>query len=232
MGTDRSPGRTLEIKVKKVSVSLLGSDYARLADELVLVTQSGADLLHLDIMDGHFVNNLSFGPSILPFIRKHTHLPIDVHLMVSDPGSWVAPFLTVKDVRSITFHLEATDQVPLVLQSIRAKGVLSGLALKPATPPERLFPFLQELDIILVMTVEPGLGGQNFLYHQISKLDKIKAHVLETGQHKEVQVDGGVNDQNAHVLQSADVLISGSFIFKNKGYYGKAVESLKTGIFK
>ena len=219
--------------MKKISASLLASDPAHLASELKAISKSGADFLHLDIMDGHFVDSLSFGPSILSSIRKYCSLPVDVHLMVSEPQKWLSSIFEKggENLRSISFHLEVAGGVTKILQSIRQSGIKVGLAIKPSTPADRLFSFLPKLDIVLVMTVEPGFGGQSFLHNQVQKLDYVKKRIQSLGEQKEVQVDGGVSEKNIHFLKSADVLVSCSFIFQNKGRYGEAVWSLKNKLY-
>ena len=211
---------------QQVSVSILSADFSRLGEEIKAVHKAGADRLHIDVMDGHFVPNLTIGPPVVKSLRAITSLPLDVHLMVQKPEKITPAFLHTK-VNSVTFHIEATKNPKALLTKIKKANVLAGLSLKPATPVERLFPFLPYLDLVLVMTVEPGFGGQALLSNQVNKIlilkQKIKQQKLKNIM---IHVDGGVNDKTKSLLNLADVLVSGNFIFSHKSYK-KAITCLR-----
>jgi ribulose-phosphate 3-epimerase len=201
----------------KIAPSLLSADFSHLADEIKSI--ESADWLHFDVMDGVFVPNISIGLPVLEAVRKITEMPLDVHLMITEPWRYVRNFVDAgADI--ITVHLESCsiEHVVHSLRTIRSLGKRAGLSIKPSTPPERLIPFLFEADVVLVMTVEPGFGGQTFMYSQMPKLralrDAIELHNLPIL----LEVDGGVNPETAKVCvqHGADVLVAGSDIFKSQ----------------
>ena len=209
-----------------VSASILSADFSCLGEEARDVMWAGADRLHIDVMDGHFVPNLTIGAVVLKSLKRSTDLPLDVHLMVHEPEKMIPSFVDA-GADSITIHIETVKDPKAILKQIRKEKILAGLALKPATPVEKLFPFLQELDLVLIMTVEPGFGGQDLLPEQVQKIKMVKEELdRQTLNNVLVHVDGGVNDKTLPLLREADVLVSGSFIFKHKNYR-RAISLLK-----
>ena len=218
-----------------ISPSLLAADPACLGEEAKRLEQGGADRLHLDVMDGHFVPNLSFGPPVLKALKAHTSLPIDVHLMVSNPLAWVDPFQQA-GAASLAFHLESGGPEPSegrsrghqILRAIHQGGLQAGLALHPDTPLWRLEPFLEAADFILVMTVIPGKGGQGLLPQALDRVAAVRALREQQGHSFNIQVDGGVTPQNAPRLweAGADVLIAGTAILGAPDYR-QAVQALR-----
>ena len=209
-----------------VAPSILSADFSRLGEEVQAVESAGADRLHIDVMDGHFVPNLTIGAPVVKSLKKISTLPLDVHLMVNKPENIISSFVSA-GVDSITIHLESTDDPEKVLKQIRQEKVSAGLALKPATPIEKIFCFLSFLDLVLIMTVEPGFGGQSLLPDQVPKISAVKKELVRQGLNDlPVHVDGGVNLQTLPLLSSADVLVAGHFIFTHKSYR-EAISLLK-----
>ena len=195
-----------------VAPSILSADFGQLANEIKKVQLAGADWIHVDVMDGHFVPNITIGAPVVKALRPTTHLPLDVHLMIEKPERYIQDFARA-GANFITIHVEATIDPGPVLQQIRALGVQPGITLRPKTPVERIFPFLPMVDLILVMTVEPGFGGQSFMKDQIAKIAAIRAELNRIGHSALIEVDGGINAQTAAECRDADVLVAGSFVF-------------------
>lgn len=195
-----------------VAPSILSADFGHLADEIKKVQLAGADWIHVDVMDGHFVPNLTIGAPVVKALRPTTHLPLDVHLMIEKPERYIQDFARA-GANFLTIHVEATIDPAAVLKQIRALNVQPGITLRPKTPVERIFPFLPLVDLILVMTVEPGFGGQSFMKDQVAKIAAIRAELDRIGHPALIQVDGGVNAQTAADCREADVLVAGSFVF-------------------
>ncbi len=203
---------------QQISASILSADFLHLGEEALNMERAGADRLHVDVMDGHFVPNLSMGVPVVQALRAVTRLPLDVHLMVQGPEKMIPSFAKA-GADSITFHIEATSDPKAVLAQIRQEKKQAGLTLKPATPVEKLFPFLPCLDLVLIMTVEPGFGGQTLLPDQVSKMATIRKEISRQGLNNiKIHVDGGVNDKTQALLSSANVLVSGNFLFGHKDY--------------
>ena len=212
---------------QQVAVSILSADFSRLREEIIAVQQAGAHRLHIDVMDGHFVPNLTIGPPVVKSLKDISRLPLDIHLMVQEPEKMINAFVKA-GAHSITFHIEATHKPKALLEHIKKEKVLAGLTLKPATPVEKLFPFLSYLDLVLIMTVEPGFGGQTLKPDLVHKISALKKEITRQGLRDiMIHVDGGVNDKTKSLLSLADVLVSGHFIFSHKSYK-QAISSLIT----
>lgn len=199
----------------QIAPSLLSCDFSQIGKEIKRMEQAGADLIHLDVMDGHFVPNLTFGAPIIRSVRSFTKLPFDVHLMIEDPLFYIDDFANAgADI--ITFHVEARSDIEKTLAKIKAAGVKPGLVIKPGTPAEAVFPYLEELYMVLVMTVEPGFGGQRFMEHMMPKVMQIKAQCQKRGLHVFLEADGGINEETIGVAAKSgvDICVSGTGIFK------------------
>jgi len=212
-----------------VAPSILAADFSRLGEEIHHVEAAGADWIHCDIMDGHFVDNISFGPEIVGIVRKETSLPLDVHLMIQTPDHY-APRFVKAGTNSLTVHVEqeANHDVGKTLRAIRDTGCRPGLSLNPATPFESVEPFLDAIDILLVMTVHPGFGGQSFRPEIMAKV-KRAANWNKSHKHRiDIEVDGGITAETARVSieNGANVLVAGTSIFRAKDY-GQAIRELR-----
>ena len=194
--------------------SLLSADFVRLAEEIARVEAAGADWLHLDIMDGHFVPNLTFGPPVVAAIRKITKLPLDVHLMVTNPADLVEQFAAA-GADWLTVHVETEPHLHRLVNRIRELGVKPAVTLNPATPVAQLDEILSEVDMVLVMSVNPGFGGQKFIPASLAKISRLKEKLSQIGRPVLIEVDGGVNETTAPQLvqAGADVLVAGSAVF-------------------
>ena len=201
----------------KVAPSLLSCDFAKMGEEVVRVDQAGADLIHLDVMDGHFVPNITIGPGIVSAVRPFTKLPFDVHLMIDDPLDYIDAFANAgADI--ITFHIEARSDPLATIERIRQKGIKAGLVIKPKTPVEAVFPYLDQLYMVLVMTVEPGFGGQSFMADMMPKVTALKNECKKRELDVLIEVDGGISEKTvgAAAAAGADICVSGTGVFKAK----------------
>ena len=198
----------------KVSPSILTCDFAHAADEVRFVADSGADMVHLDVMDGVFVPNLSFGPPVIAALRPHTDLFFDVHLMMTHPRRLIPAFAKA-GADLINIHLECADPIRETLEDIRALGKQAAVTLKPATPAEAAFPYLEMVDMVLVMTVEPGFGGQSFMEDMMPKVAALRQEITRRGLSVSIQVDGGIGAATASIAAAAgaDVAVMGSAVF-------------------
>jgi ribulose-phosphate 3-epimerase len=205
-----------------IAPSLLSCDFSRLKEEIQEVEQGGCDLLHVDVMDGHFVPNLTIGPVVVQWIRRSASLPLDVHLMIDEPVRHLESFRKAGS-DSLTVHVEACSDVPGTLEAIRRLGAKVGISLRPRTPVETLFPYLDRLDLILVMTVEPGFGGQAFLPEMLEKVKELRKRFPG-----KISVDGGINAETAPqaITAGADILVAGTAIFGQKDR-ARAIRSLR-----
>jgi ribulose-phosphate 3-epimerase len=203
----------------RIAPSLLAADFARLGEEVRAVAAAGADWLHLDIMDGHFVPNISFGPGLVKALRKHTAIPFDVHLMIAPADPYLAAFAEA-GADLISLHPEAGPHLHRSLQTIRGLGKKAGVVLNPATPVASVEPVLDLCDLILVMSVNPGFGGQSFIRSQLSKIAALRAMIDTSGREIALQVDGGVTAGTARdcIAAGADVLVAGTAVFGARDY--------------
>ncbi|TDX00785.1 ribulose-phosphate 3-epimerase [Dinghuibacter silviterrae] len=197
-----------------VAPSLLAADFLHLEDACRLVNESKADWFHLDVMDGRFVPNISYGMSIIEQIRTVAQKPCDVHLMIEEPGRYVADFKAA-GADHITVHWEACPHLHRNIQQIKSLGITAGVAINPATPVDFLTSILPELDLVLIMSVNPGFGGQTFISHTFQKIRKLRKMIHDLGLHTHIEVDGGISVENAGpiVQAGADVLVAGSTVF-------------------
>lgn len=201
-------------KIPKIAPSILASDFARLGEEVRAVTEAGADYIHVDVMDGHFVPNISIGPQMVRAIRPHTSLPLDVHLMISPVDVYIKEFVDAgADI--ITVHPEAGPHVHRTIQLIKSAGKKAGVALNPGSPVSLIEHILADIDLILVMSVNPGFGGQSFIDTQRAKMREVRALINASGRPIELEVDGGINEKTAPlaVEAGADVLVAGTAVF-------------------
>ena len=207
-----------------VSPSILSADFANLEYDIKRVEEAGADWLHVDVMDGHFVPNITIGVPVVKSIKKVASIPLDVHLMIENPEKYVEPFAKAgADI--LTFHYEAVEDVFAIIKLIKSFGVKAGMSIKPKTNPQDVVKYLSELDLILVMTVEPGFGGQSFMNDCAEKLPLLKKYAPEN---LIIQVDGGINAQTARICteKGANSLVAGNYIYTSENIQ-KAIESLR-----
>jgi ribulose-phosphate 3-epimerase len=203
----------------RIAPSILSADFARLADEVARVEAGRADLLHVDVMDGHFVPNLTVGPPIVKALRKVTKLPLDVHLMITNADAYIPEFADA-GADYLTVHVEACPHLHRTVQSIKERKVKAGVTLNPATPLASVEAILPDADLLLIMSVNPGFGGQSFIPSSLEKISQARAMIARTGSRALLEVDGGVKVDNAAkiVEAGADILVSGSAIFSSKDY--------------
>jgi len=214
----------------KISPSILSADFSQLGTEIKKLEAAGADLIHVDVMDGHFVPNLTIGPPIIKSLRKFTKIPFDVHLMISPVHKYIKDYADAgADI--ITIHPEATDSLLESIKLIKSLNKKVGVSLNPETSLDKLYPVISQIDLVLIMSVNPGFGGQKFIQETIDKIKTLKAKLNELKLKIEIEVDGGINFENSKsIIQSgADILVSGTTIFKsNQGNIKKNIEILKS----
>ncbi len=215
----------------KIAPSILAADFARLGEEVKAVTEAGADYIHVDVMDGHFVPNITLGPDMVRALRPHSTLPFDVHLMISPVDPYVQDFADAgADIISV--HPEAGPHLHRTIQLIKGAGKKAGVVLNPATPFDAARPVLGDVDLVLIMSVNPGFGGQSFIDSQLDKISEAAAAIRETGRDIELEVDGGINFETAPraIAAGATVLVAGTATFKGgPTSYGANIERLRRG---
>lgn len=209
---------------KLVAPSILSADFANLEKEILAVATAGADWIHVDVMDGHFVPNITIGIPVVQSLKKISPLPLDVHLMITEPEKYVDAFIKAGS-DFLTIHVESTQDPARVLKQIRERGAKAGITLRPGTPVTTVLPLLPLSDLVLVMTVEPGFGGQSFMHDQIPKIAALRAEIQRIKSNCLIEVDGGINGETVKLCHEADVFVAGSYIFGN--HYGSAISSLK-----
>ncbi|MFD2212898.1 ribulose-phosphate 3-epimerase [Metabacillus endolithicus] len=214
----------------KIAPSILSADFAKLGEEIKDVEKGGADYIHVDVMDGHFVPNITIGPLIVEAIRPVTKLPLDVHLMIEQPDLYIKEFVRAgADI--ITVHVEASKHLHRTIQLIKSEGVKAGVVLNPHTPIESILHILEDIDMVLFMTVNPGFGGQSFIPQVLPKIKALADMIKEKNLSVDIEVDGGINEETAKqcVAAGANVLVAGSFIY-NKPDRHAAIQSLKQAV--
>ncbi len=201
----------------KISASVLNSDLSALGNEVKRISDNGIEYVHFDVMDGEFVENITYGSAVQKSILPHTFAKIDTHLMVMHPGRQVKLFADAgSDI--ITFHIESECDADALIDEIHSYGVKAGIAVKPNTPAEAVFPYIEKADMVLVMTVEPGYGGQGFIHAMTDKIRKVREEADRLGKDIDIQVDGGINTETAKLVKDAgaNVLVAGTFLFKSE----------------
>ena len=213
--------------MQKIAPSILSADGSRLGEEIAAVEAAGADLLHIDVMDGHFVPNLTIGPGLVASLRKTTRIPFDVHLMIENPERYIDDFAKAGS-DWITVHVEAAVHLHRLVHLIREKGVRAGVSLNPATPLSLVEPILPEIDLLLVMTVNPGFGGQKFIEGMLPKIAQAKRMIRQIAPEVLIEVDGGVTRKNIRSIADAgaDILVAGSSVF-GSGNYTETIGAMK-----
>ena len=205
--------------MKKIAPSILSADFSRLGDEVSAVEKAGADVIHVDVMDGHFVPNITIGPLVVQGLRKLTSLPLDVHLMIENPARYVEAF-ALAGADWITIHAETCSHLKTTIKKIRGLNVRPGVVLKPATPLKILHPVLEDLDLVLIMSVNPGFGGQSFIPSTLKKIERLRKMVDQHRPSLDIEVDGGVKIENMREVSAAggDIFVVGTGIFKTENY--------------
>ncbi len=208
-----------------IAPSILSSDFSKLGSEIKMLEDNGADWIHIDVMDGHFVPNLTIGAPVVKALKKVSDIPLDVHLMIDNPNKYIKDFaLAGADI--ITFHYEAANEnTNDIIKEIHSYGIKAGISIKPGTKPSAIFKYTEDIDLILIMTVEPGFGGQKFMSYCADKIKELKQKVKKE---TIIEVDGGINDKTAEycISQGANALVAGSYIFSSSNIR-KAIEALR-----
>jgi ribulose-phosphate 3-epimerase len=211
----------------KIAPSILSADFSKLGEEITAVEKAGADYIHIDVMDGHFVPNITIGPLIVEAIRPITKLPLDVHLMIENPDQYIEAFAKA-GADYITVHVEACRHLHRTIQNIKSFGIKAGVVLNPATPVESIQHIIGDIDMVLLMSVNPGFGGQKFIPEVLPKISRVKKMAEEKGLALEIEIDGGVNPETGKLCMEAgaNVLVAGSAIY-NQPDYAKAISLIR-----
>nr|BFD60310.1 ribulose-phosphate 3-epimerase [Bdellovibrio sp. CKG001] len=209
---------------KMVAPSILSADFANLEKEIKAITEAGADWVHVDVMDGRFVPNITIGIPVVKSLKKVSSLPLDVHLMIEEPERYVEDFIKAGS-DYLTIHVESTKDAAGTLRKIRELGAKAGITLRPRTPVEQVLPLLPLCDLVLVMTVEPGFGGQSFMHDQVAKITRLREEISSKKLNCLIEVDGGINADTAKICHEADVFVAGSYVFGKE--YRSAITTLK-----
>ena len=214
----------------KISPSILSADFGKLGSQIRDLEKAGADLIHIDVMDGHFVPNITIGPEVIYNLRKYSSLPFDVHLMISPVHKFIKNFAEAgADI--ITIHPEATDNLSDSIKEIKLFNKKAGVSLNPETSIDKVLPVLNKIDLVLIMSVNPGFGGQKFIEKTLEKVKKLRTEIDNKNLNVQIEIDGGINFENSKIAKKAgvDILVSGSTIFKeNKGDLKKNIQMLRT----
>ena len=213
----------------KISPSILSADFAKLGEAILALTNAGADLIHVDVMDGHFVPNITIGPEVIKDLRKYTKLPFDVHLMISSVNKHIKSFAS-SGADIITFHPEATSNILETIKLIKSFNKKVGVSLNPETKIEKVLPLLEKIDLVLIMSVNPGFAGQKFIKNVLEKVKKIRDEISKKKLNVDIEIDGGINFENAQdaIKAGANILVSGSTIFQsNNGNLEKNIKLLR-----
>lgn len=211
----------------KIAPSLLSCDFSKMGEEIIRMDKAGADFMHLDVMDGAFVPNITFGAPVIKAVKGLTKVPFDVHLMIDNPYNYIDDFVDAgADI--ITFHVESKSNIQKTIDKINSCGVKAGLVIKPNTPARAVFPYLKDIYMVLIMTVEPGFGGQSFMKNMMPKVEQIKKEAKKQGVNILIEADGGINDSTIEHCSKAgiDICVSGTGVFKAENPK-KAIERLK-----
>jgi ribulose-phosphate 3-epimerase len=219
----------MQKKKRKIAPSILAADFSKLGQQVKMVEEGGAEVIHVDVMDGHFVPNITIGPLIVKALRPVTNLPLDVHLMIENPGNYIDAFAKA-GADYLTVHVEACPHLHRVIQAIKEKNVKAGVALNPHTPLSSISDIIEEVDLVLIMSVNPGFGGQRFIPNALNKLRATQQLLIERGlTHIEVEVDGGVKMENIKAISDAgaELIVSGSGVYKTEDPQKTIKEMLK-----
>ena len=216
--------------MKKIAPSILSADFSRLGEEVRAVERAGADLIHVDVMDGHFVPNITIGPLVVAALKKLTSLPLDVHLMIESPERYIEAFAQAGG-DWITIHAEVCPHLKRMIKKIRQLNVRPGIVLKPATPLKTLYPVLGDMDLVLIMSVNPGFGGQSFIPSTLKKIERLRKIIDQNKYPLEIEVDGGVKIENIREVSKAggDIFVVGTGVFKTADY-GETIRKLRQEI--
>ena len=215
----------------KISPSILSADFSKLGNEIKDLEKANADLIHIDVMDGHFVPNITIGPEVISKLRKYTSLPFDVHLMISPVDKFIPNFAEAgADI--ITIHPEATDNLSASIKKIKSLNKKAGVSLNPETSIDKVMPVLEMIDLVLVMSVNPGFGGQKFMKETLEKVKSLRKHIDSRNLKTQIEIDGGINFENSKIaiMSGVDILVSGTTVFKeNNGDLKKNIKLLRKG---
>ena len=212
-----------------LSPSILSADFAKLGEDVISLSDAGAEMVHIDVLDGHFAPNLSMGPAIVKCIRPHTQRCLDVHLMITNPSKYSEPFIKA-GANNVTIHVEIDEDISSILKSIKSMGASCGISIKPETPAEEIKPYLELVDMVLVMTVNPGFSGQKFIPEMTNKIAQVRELIKASGRNIHIQVDGGVDDKTGIdcVSAGANVIVAASAIFGAEDGIHSAVNRIRT----